>query len=197
MEGKFIIPYSEYAVIEHLTDLLKKRLNLKKRDDYYYSSYIPTSRQEKGIDFLIYNSLTKKCSCFQVKSSRSYLSGTPGKKGQYEYNLWFNNFIKRYHRNKADYYILFALYPLYSLVKSINSKRYFWKNIILCIPDAEMKGLLDSVRTKKEKKPDAFFGISFDEPPEKVFGIRGWESPIDLSQYLIDKQLDAIIQSMT
>lgn len=65
----------------------------------------------------------------------------------------------------------------------------------MCIPDAEMKELLESAMTKKEKKPDRFFGISFDKP-ELIFGIRGFLSPKNLSQYLLNKQLDAIIHSL-
>jgi hypothetical protein len=200
MDAAFTIPYSEYAVIEHLSGLLKSDLlkkGVKKGDpDYcYYSSYIPTSRQQEGVDFLICNSRTKNCLRFQVKSSRSYNSKTPDKKGQYKYNLWFKNFIKSYYQDKADFYILFALYPSYSPDKSIHSKR-FWENIILCFSDAEMKVFLDSVLTKKEKNPDSFFGISFDEP-EKIFGNRGFQSSTDFSQYLLIKQLDAILQAMT
>jgi hypothetical protein len=194
MEAKFTIPYSEYAVIEELGTLLKKGKG--------YSIYIPTSRQQKWVDFLIHNSQTNKYMRFQVKSSRSYTStNSTLNNNEYRNTLWFNNFITRYSQFAADYYILFGLYPLYFTGKSINSKKDIWKKIILCFTDTEMKTLLDSVLTKKEKKPDRFFYIGFDSP-EKVFGTRGFISstdsrPIDLSQHLIDKQLDAIIQSLT
>ncbi len=194
MEAKFTIPYSEYAVIEELSTHLNKVKG--------YSFYIPTSRQQKGVDFLIINSQSNKCLRLQVKSSRNYNSrnGTIGK-NNYRYNLWFNNFKKNYAEAVADYYILFGLYPLYSNEKSINSKRYFWNKIILCLPDTDMKALLDLVLTQKERKPDRFFGISFNEP-NQVYGTRGFKSskdslPIDLSEYVIDKQLKAIKLSLT
>ncbi|MBL7135865.1 MAG: hypothetical protein ISS81_04625 [Candidatus Marinimicrobia bacterium] len=46
MEGVFSLPYSEYEVINQLQKKLKKSEG--------YSFYIPTSRQQKGIDFIIH-----------------------------------------------------------------------------------------------------------------------------------------------
>ena len=64
MEPIFTISYSEYSVISELSHYLKKNDG--------YSLYIPASRQEKGVDFILRNSRSRKCVSFQVKGSRSY-----------------------------------------------------------------------------------------------------------------------------
>ena len=59
---------------------------LKKSDGF--SFYIPTSRQQKGIDLLIHNSKNNKLLKAQVKSSRSYINDTPRMNGgQFRYYL--------------------------------------------------------------------------------------------------------------
>lgn len=189
MDPIFTLPYSEYAVVDRFARQLPKKQG--------FSIYVPTSRQEKGVDFLIHNSRTNKSLRFQVKSSRSYVNDDKGslEKGNLKYTLWFNNFRKRYLEGEAEYYILFGLYPEYSIDTYIAAKKSFWSPIILCFPDMEMKTLLDSVLTKKERKPDRFFYIGFNSPSH-VFGTRGFSSRLDLSGYLLDKQIPSIITKL-
>lgn len=71
MDAIFTLPYSEYEVI----DVLRKKLKNGA------SFYIPTSRQQKGIDFIIHNNKSNKYLRVQVKSSRAYVDEPREKKG--------------------------------------------------------------------------------------------------------------------
>ncbi|MEK7658847.1 MAG: hypothetical protein AAB352_03225 [Patescibacteria group bacterium] len=156
MEAIFTLPYSEYEVINQL----KKRLNKSE-----FSFYVPTSRQEKGADFILHNSESNKHLRFQVKSSRAFADEpkiSEKQKRYYKHNLWFNNFIEKCRKDNADYYILFGLYPVYQQGKNIKSKLAFWKEIIMCFSKEEMISLLKNAKTVREKKKERFFGFGFD-----------------------------------
>ena len=189
MEPVFTLPYSEYAVI------VEFGRHLGKADGF--SFYVPTSRQNKGVDFLVYGSRHNKYLRFQVKSSRCYIHDDPRslEKGNFKFSLWFNNFRKRYTAGEADYYLLFGLYPDYAIVKPIDAKKSFWRPLILCFPDVEMKKVLDAVLTKRDKKPDQFFYVEFDSP-EKIWGTRGFLSfpkgKRDLTDYVLKNRLQGI-----
>lgn len=193
MEPIFALPYSEYAVINEFSR------HLRKGDGF--SIYVPTSRQEKGVDFLVYNSQYRKSLRFQVKGSRSYVEDDPRSlaKGNFRFCLWFNNFRKRYTAGETDYYVLFGLYPEYAVDKAIHARRSFWRTLILCFLDGEMKELLDSVLTKRERKPDRFFYVEFDSPG-KVCGTRGFLDFPDgrgLTPYLLKNRLERIKADLT
>jgi hypothetical protein len=104
MEPVFALPYSEYLAANLLSCHFKTRAG--------YSLFVPTSRQEKGIDLL----LTKrsegilKSASFQVKSSRTY-SPVPARRAttiRYSYYTWFNTFQVP---NQADFFLLVGIYP--------------------------------------------------------------------------------------
>jgi|SRR3989344_1147690 len=193
MESIFTLPYSEYEVINQLQRKLTKSEG--------NSCYIPTSRQQKGIDFIIHNSKHNKFLRFQVKSSRSYVKKPKKLKSgkikdiKYKYHLWFNNFLERYEKENADYYILFGLYPVYQQTKNIKSKSVFWKSLILCFSEKEMIELLEKVKTKREKKADKFFGFGFNMDNE-IFGTRGFEEDINLSDFLLENKLKELKQKL-
>ncbi|MFH1061029.1 MAG: hypothetical protein V1797_20385 [Pseudomonadota bacterium] len=184
MDAIFTIPYSEYMVINELS----KHIN--KSDGC--TIYIPASRQEKGVDFLVHHLKTRQCARFQVKGSKSY-EGTnyKGKNRTYKYNLWFNNFVNKYDKGLADYYALCGIYSSYDPHLSIDGKRGFWKPIILCIPDDKMGAILDNILTKKKQTKDKFFGIGFDDPTS-VFGTRGFLEETNLSEYLLTNVIGSI-----
>lgn len=193
MENIFSLPYSEYEVI---VELQKK---LTKKDGNAF--YIPTSRQQKGIDFIIHNNKTNKLLRIQVKSSRSYidkpkkLKSGKIKEPKFRYNLWFNNFIERYQEDNADYYILFGLYPQYKATKNIKSKNAFWNSIILCFSEKEMIEFLEEVKTKKEQKTDRFFGIAFNDPKE-LYATRGFIEDKDVSDYFLKNRLEELKEQL-
>ena len=181
MEPVFTLPYSEFAVVQELCRYLKKEDG--------FSAYVPLSRQQKGVDFLIHNQATNKCARFQVKASRSYEGY---KNDPYQYNLWFNNFIDKFSEGTCDFYCLFGLYSDYASSKRITGKKAFWHPLVLCLSDREMKPFLQSVKTKKEpKKPDKFFGIGFDEP-SKVYATRGFDPHNDVSTFLLASMVSGI-----
>lgn len=185
MEGVFTLPYSEYEVINQLQKLLKKKDG--------YSVYVPVSRQQKGVDFVIHNSGTSKFLTAQVKSSRSYVHDPvgKGKDKRFRYHLWFANFVERYRQGSADLYILFGLYPLYRTKYKITSKKQFWRPLIPCFTDREMGRILSQARTKKEKKPDKFFGFGFTSAKE-VFGTRGLPRARPVTDHLLKHQVGNI-----
>lgn len=150
MEAIFTLPYSEYATINELQKKFKKP---------EFSFYVPTSRQEKGVDFIMYNNKTNKCLKFQVKSSKSY----NGK--NHQYGLWFPNFLDKFDKSGADYYILFSLYPF---DKAENLKSFRWKPLVMCFSKEEMFSYLSKSKTKKENKPERFLRLEFD-PEDEVY----------------------------
>jgi len=114
MEPVFAIPYSEYVVINELSRHLGKRAG--------FSIYIPTSRQQKGVDFLLHDSRQNKYLRFQVKGSRCYINRNPDNLRRLKYNLWFNNFVKRYVPGEADFYVLLGLYPTYAVLHFLRKR---------------------------------------------------------------------------
>jgi hypothetical protein len=191
MDGVFTLPYSEFEVVNRFQDIFKRNEG--------YSVFVPVSRQEKAIDFVMLDSKTKTFARFQVKSSRTYIDEVKTKKNgtqifpRYRYHLWLNNFIGKYSEGLADFYVIFGLYPVYDTKKSIMSD--FWKSVVLCFADKEMGELLNQVKTKKEQKQDNFFGFSFNETTQ-IFGTRGFLSETDFSYYLLENQIEKIKGSM-
>lgn len=189
MDAIFTLPYSEYEAINELKKKLKGG----------YSYYIPTSRQQKGIDFIIHNHNKNVFLRVQVKSSRSYVgvSGERKRGGKlYKYNFWFNNFIDKYRSGNADYYILFGLYPEYSVGKNIKSKKVFWKNIMLCFSEEEMFEYLSTIKKTRNGKMDRFFAISFDDISE-IFASRGFQNNPNLSKFLLKNKLIELQNRLT
>ncbi|MBU0459815.1 MAG: hypothetical protein KJ771_03330 [Nanoarchaeota archaeon] len=189
MEGIFTLPYSEYEAISQIQKKLKKSEG--------YSCYIPTSRQQKGVDFIIHSSNTNKFLRIQVKSSRSYtqkpkqLKSGKSSTVKYKNYLWFNNFIDKYEKDNADYYLLFGLFPIYNQKSNIKSKTDHWDSVVICVSEKKMFNILKNVKTKKEKKKDRFFDIAFNEK-NKIFGIRGFPSETDLSEFLLSNMTDEL-----
>jgi hypothetical protein len=175
MEPIFTLPYSEYQAIEQVSKRLKKSQG--------YAIYIPTSRQQKGVDFVIHNTKTNKFARVQVKGSRSYTDGD-------SHYLWYNNFVERYEVNNADFYFLFGLYPVFETGKKGVRKGEFWKPITLCFSEGDMFSFLKQVKTKKEQKPDKFFAFGFVTPKEIVCA-RG-PAGYSVTKHLIDNQIEAL-----
>jgi hypothetical protein len=188
MDGVFTLPYSEFEVVNRF-----QKDHFKRKEGF--SVYIPVSRQEKAVDFLILDSASSSFARFQVKSSRTYIHEAKHLKNgelklpKYRYHLWLNNFKHKYVPEMADFYLVFGLYPAYDTKKAIVSD--FWKSLMLCFKDEEMKNILGQVKTKKEQKDDRFFSFSFNEP-EQVFGTRGFNEDINMSEFLLQNKIEQI-----
>jgi len=179
MDGIFTLPYSEFAVVNRLNS------HFKKRDGF--SIFVPTSRQEKGIDLLILNTENKKSATVQVKSSRVY---TPTKASEFDYYMWLNNFKDGMKNRRADYYMIIGLYPVYSTEGKISSKNKFWKEIILCYTEREMIDFLNKIKTK-QGKPEKFFGYGFTAK-EDVFVTRGLPKNLNVNEHLLQSKIEKI-----
>jgi len=126
--------------------------------------------QQKGIDFIVLNTVYSRVLRFQVKGSRPYppSASEVHREGAFKYTFWFNNFHDRYHRGVADVYLLFGLYPIYDTTKNIKSRTKFWDSFALAFTDVEMGDFLDSIRTKDGQKHDRFFYIGFNDLTEVI-----------------------------
>lgn len=181
MEPIFTLPYSEFVVAKELLKHFKKKEG--------YSISVPISRQQKGFDILLYNQKIKKSLAIQVKSSRTYEGTIPTRKlkrERFKYSMWFNTF--QLEKGLADFYVFFGLYPVYQQTKNIKSKSGFFKSLILCFSEKEMIELSEKVRTKREKKADKFFSFGFNTSNE-IFGTRGFEKSINVSNFLLENKL--------
>ncbi len=174
MEPIFTIPYSEHQVIEQVTKHLKKTAG--------YAVYIPTSRQQKGVDFIIHNTKSNKFARIQVKGSRSYSDEDC-------HYLWYNNFVEKYEVGNADFYMLFGLYAAYHNKSGIK-KGQFWKPITVCFSEQKMFDFLKQVKTKREAKPDRFFAFGFTSPSD-ITCARG-PADYNVIDQLLSNQIDDI-----
>ena len=174
MEGIFTLPYSEYDVINRMSKFLKKSDG--------YSFYIPTSRQQKGVDFVILKN--KKIVRVQVKSSRSYVNGD-------NFFLWFNNFIDRYEEGNADIYVLYGLYPALKKGHKVTTKEKAWNSVILCFSEKEMNDFLKQVKNKKSDTMNKFFGVKFSNP-KKITTEGGFTQEQDMSKHIFENYVSNI-----
>ena len=174
MNPIFTIPYSEYKAIDYLSQLFKKKDG--------YSIFLPVSRQEKGVDFILIKRIKKsvKTVTFQVKSSRPYVLKKKVSSGDiYVFGSWFNVFQIS---DECNYYLLVIDSP-----SAINDK---WDSLILLFTNKEMKDFLSSVKTMKQNKPDRQFGFSITSDG-KVFLVRGrgkGNKPIDYTKYKFENR---------
>lgn len=182
MEPVISLPYSEYESI------IQIQRHFKKKDGF--SVWVPVSRQQKGIDFIILNSANGKVLRCQVKGSRPYVrsSSDKSKHDAFNYTFWFSNFYDRYERGVADVYILFGLYPVYGVTKNIKSRSAFWSSFVFAFTDEEMGRLLDSIRTKGGQKRDKFFYVSFNDPSEAII-TRGRNDRPNISHHLLGNRV--------
>jgi len=185
MDAVFTLPYPEYIVAETLAKLLPKREG--------FSVNIPLSRQQKGMDLLVYHRATGKAAAIQVKSSRPYRGAPPKRKNtpkRFNYYLWFKRF--EYQKEAADFYIIFGLYPEANIIEGgLNRARVpqnWWKHKILLLTDTEMENLLKGIRSQN----DSFFAFGFDTYTDEIFLTRGVEIPQLYSDFLIERKVKVL-----
>ena len=188
MDAVFTLPYPEYVIATHLQKLLKKKEG--------YSVQIPLSRQQKGIDLLVYSLQSRKAASIQVKSSRAYIGKAPKRKSKRErYNnaLWFRNFD--YEKGIADFYILFGLYRKSDIINKRLDKskktRKWWDYKILIFTDQQMGKFLGDLVTKHRKK-ESFFSFGFNNGSKEIFAVRGFKCPKPCKKYLIENRITRI-----
>ena len=157
MRKESVIYYGEYIVSEEILKALNRNNNKQ------YSIFAPLSKQEKGVDLILFNRTNKKTVTIQVKSSRSYVDGKDIK-----FNwLWLNNFNIP-EEAYADYYIIVGNYlnvesERLLLDKGLSVNAIDYIPIILVYSYDEMVEELKKIRLKRKDKPDRFFGFKFRE----------------------------------
>ena len=179
MTPKFTLQFGEYSVADELNKKLKD-----------VSVFIPTSRQEKGIDLMLYSFSdgNKKTLTVQVKQSRTYLRPNG------RYDLFFNKFKVS---DRADWFFLIGFYP----EGDKNVHNFVWKNVFLALKNSEMKKFMDDLKQRRNpEQEDNFFGFQFDIPIKgKVTNIdhtRGAVEDTPFSKYLLENRIDEIAKAL-
>jgi len=187
MEPIFTIPYGEYAVAEYLKKHLKN-----------ISVFVPTSRQEKGVDIALIKYLENKNKVLtiQVKQSRSYedykVITDKNKEIPTYYGFWF----RRYTISKnADWHFLVGVYPkIPKNGKKENIVRKFkWSLVILAFRKSEIVKFMNGIVKKKDKyEQDNFFDFHIDQSGNYVYQVRGTEKPVNLNIYKIENRIKEV-----
>ncbi len=177
MEAVFHLPFAEFEAISQFGRALRK--------NHGFGIFVPVSRQQQGIDFLVLNNHSRRTLRVQVKSSRVYMWDTP------LYNrFWYNNFASRYKRGVADLYAFTALYPVYEMGHHVREKRRFWRTSVLVFTDSEMGRLLPKILSKSGRM-DRFFQFGFDvETDIKI--TRGKLAGRDLTEHLLENRVEML-----
>ncbi len=182
MEASFTMPYSEFEAIRQFQRFFPKA---------GYGVFIPASRQQAGVDFLLLNAKKRRLLRVQLKSSRAYIQ----ENGPHPIRFWFNNFLRKYRPGAADIYAFLGVYPGYSQKRRINQPTGIWKTVILVFEDAEIGRLLRRLKTKGGKV-DRFFAFGLDVPsrggPERVYGTRGQIEHRNLSRHLLRNKVNSL-----
>lgn len=180
MENIFSLNYPEYATINRISKIFKKA---------EYSVFIPVSRQQKGVDFIIQNNKHPNQTVrFQVKSSKVYPENNPKpfKNKFYDQTLTPNNlfYSRGYKKGDSDYYLFFGIYPFHPKHTTKKSRKLsVWKEILLCFDE---KFLLDNI---DKTELFLYFHFNLDEKGKasNVFATRGFKNDKNITDYLIDK----------
>lgn len=186
MDSMFTIPFGEYIVADYIKKTLKN-----------ISIFIPSSRQEKGIDLIMYcrDNNKNKCSTIQVKQSKSYYNTktieVDGQKTQIIGGLWFNTFKVP---ENADWIMLTGIRAVHKNENDqVKTTDFYYEPIILAFKNDEMVNFISNIRQRKNPgKPDKMFGFSFDNN-ERIFLTRGNAKNIDYSDYLLKKRIKDLL----
>jgi len=184
MDPILILPFSENMVVNEL------ERKFPKRDGY--SILIPSTRQQKGFDIVLFNKKTNRCLTIQIKGSRTYNRTLPkrkSKKEKFKNYTWFNKF--NIQKGLADYYILFGLF-ITNPTNEIDAKRIkktdWYDHILLMFSEAEMIGFLEGLKQKREDKPDTSFSFGFNDK-KRIIQTRGSREPIDFSKKIFSNRI--------
>jgi len=191
MDAMFSIPYGEYAVADKLTKLISSKK---------VSIFIPASRQEKGIDMIVYAFDGKKnqFASVQVKQSRTYYQDkvivVNGKSVPVSGYLWFNRFDVP---DNADWLILTGTRVIHpSAWKNAGIKDVSWDPIMLAFTRNEMSAFMNDVKQRKNPtKDDKMFGFWYDEEGN-IYQTRGCSVNREMNAYLIENRIAEITASI-
>lgn len=179
MQPIFTLRYGEFAVADYLSKNIKEA-----------SVFVPSSAQEKGIDFLLYkfSDGVNLINTIQVKMSRAYYNMN----SKYQGTLWFNRFEPQ---DNADWFILVGIYANYPKDVDSSINAFNWDTIMLAFKNKEMKQFMDEdwLKTDIERK-DKMFGFGFNGKKE-IRQTRGYIEERDMTSYLIENRIEEIKNS--
>jgi hypothetical protein len=185
MDPVFTLQWPEFIVAQRLQSLLPRKDG--------YSILIPLSRQEKGIDLVVFHRRgtdKSETTTIQVKASRTYLSQPPKRKGTIKFR--FNTFFNRFDvPDRADFVILIGLYaPDLGRTKPVSPRWY--KDCSLLFTREETREFLAECKTRGGK-PDQWFGFGFDILSE-IFPNRGKMklSRRNFAKHLLERKITAL-----
>ncbi|MCE4555244.1 hypothetical protein [Pelomonas cellulosilytica] len=166
MDAVFTLPWPELVVAGRLQELFRKKDG--------YSVFIPTARQEKGVDLALLRKRPEGASrvaTIQVKASRTYIPNPPVRPTteRFKYYTWFNRFLVP---DDADFFMLVGFYPrdLADTDRGKTPERY--REVILLLNNSEMREVIKGCVTVRESKEDRYFGFGFDDT-SKIVQTRG------------------------
>jgi len=186
MDPIITLPFSENMVINQL----EKKFN--KRDGY--TIMIPSTRQQKGFDLLMYNSKTKKCLTIQVKGSRTYNPKPPKNEAiiRFKNYTWFSKF--KIEKGQADFYILFGLFitnPTRTEKSRSVKKNDWYDHILMLFSENEMINFLNSLKLKTKDEADSKFSFGFNDK-KRVILTRGTREHVDHSDKIFEKRISEL-----
>ena len=187
MDAKFTIPYGEYSVADELS---REKLSV----------FIPSSRQEKGIDLILYKyeDGNNKTATVQVKQSKTYFGDKLIKVGEDKIAvsgyLWFNRFEVQ---ENADWFLLTGLRVVHPKAwDKAGIKDVSWESITLAFTHDEMKFFMDNVKQRRNpSKDDSMFGFHYDRN-KNIYQTRGCQENICVNDYLLENRISDIKSSM-
>jgi len=195
------IDYGEFTAADHILWWLN---GIKSNQSHkLYSFFAPLSRQEKGVDLILYKKNSQKVATIQVKTSRSYQSDGNHKIMRYNF-LWLNYFNIN-DEAKADFYVIVGNYfdaPQEILEKKngLSVKAIDYKPIILIYSQAEMIEELGKIRQKKIEQHDKFFSFKFRDETDIVLDrgfVKGYNTinngDASRAEFVIGNKIDKII----
>ena len=156
---QIVIDFGEHVAAETLVEMLNKNKTKYKE----YSVFVPLSRQQKGIDLILYKNGSPKIATIQVKYSRSYAGSKP--KGHIRTNFLTYNTFSINDEAKADFYLILGNYlateEQFDYNKGFALNMVDYKLIVLLYTYEEMKEELSKVRQVKTEKQDSRFSYRF------------------------------------
>ena len=191
MDAIFTIPYGEFAAADKLIKSVTKYRKV--------SAFVPASRQEKGIDLVLYSDVGAKNEFMtvQVKQSRTYYENkvitVGGKKVPVTGYLWFNRFDVP---DNADWFLLVGTRVVHPKTwNKASVTDVSWDPIILAFNNAEMKTFMANVKQRKNPtKDDKMFGFHYDDNG-RVYQVRGCAVNCDVTDYLLENRITEILKS--
>ena len=190
MDSIFTIPYGEYSVADRISKLMSKYGKI--------SVLIPSSRQEKGFDLVLYgfDEISKKNHYLniQVKQSKTYYSNkvvtVDDIKRQSIGKLWFNRFCVQ---DNVDWYILTGIYITYPKAwEEYKLEDMAWESINLAFRRDEMDVFMKSVKQRRDKtKDDKYFEFVFDNA-RNIYLVRGCLENRIMTQFLLENRIEDI-----